>query len=536
MNSASGGNVIYHFKGNTKDLNKATKEVEGKLGGLGSVGKGALLGVAAATTTATATVVSLAKKSVQAYGEYEQLQGGLVSMMKGSQDAINQVLDTSKTAYKDLQMSQSDYLTAFESSYAIIQNGLSDNANAIEYTNKVIQLSADLFNTFGGSTEQYSNAINWALKGTYSYLDNLNIGIKGTQEGFIEAANASGVLGREIESVKDITNDEIIDVIQHYAEKAGAWGKSQQEASTTIIGSINMVKAAYNDFLSGQGGIEQVISSVNAVAQNIAPIIVRILPGLVKGVISLINGLIPLLPGLIKTLLPILITGTTQLITGIIGILPELLTMIAEILPDMMPVIIDAILQIIPMLINMLPLFITAGGKILGALLQGLVRSTPSLLSGLWNIIKSMVSNINQLPSSFANAGSSIIHGLWNGMAGIKDWVINKVKAMGKSILKGLKDALGIHSPSTEFALVGKYSILGYTEALEDMKGQLEDTVYDTFSLSPQFANSSALHYSPSVIVNNNVSMETDPLGQTVSKIKTFAGGAKNDYNYGVGV
>ena len=116
------------------------------------------------------------------------------------------------------------------------------------------------------------------------------------------------------------------------------------------------------------------------------------------------------------------------------------------------------------------------------------------------------------------------------------NWVIGKVKGMGKSIIKGLKSALGIHSPSKEFAVLGKFSVLGYAEGLEGMRGQLEEAVYDTYSLSPEFANSSALHYSPNVIVNNNVSMETDPLGQTVSRIKTFAGGAKNDYNYGVGV
>ena len=176
MNNASGGNIIYHFKGDYKNLDNATKDVEKKLGGLGKAGKGALLGVAAATTTATAALVAMTKNSVKAYGEFEQLEGGLKSMLKGNVDGIKEVMNTSKTAYQELQMSQSQYLASFESSYAIIQNGLSKNANAIEYTNKVIQLSADLFNTFGGSTEQYSNAINWALKGTYSYLDNLNIG------------------------------------------------------------------------------------------------------------------------------------------------------------------------------------------------------------------------------------------------------------------------------------------------------------------------------------------------------------------------
>ena len=580
MNSANGGNVIYHFKGDTKDLDKATKEAQGKLSGLGSVGKGALLGVAAAVGAATTAVVSLTKKSVQAYAEFEQLRGGLVSMMKGDTDAINRVLKTSKTAYRDLQMSQNDYLTSFESSYAIIQNGLSENADAITYTNKVLQLSADLFNTFGGSTEQYSNAINWALKGTYSYLDNLNIGIKGTQEGFIEAANASGVLGREIKSVKDITNDEIIDVIQHYADKAGAWGKSQQEASTTIIGSINMAKAAYNDFLSGQGGIEQVISSTVAAGKNISKTVLKLLPQVVEGLIGLINGLMPQLPGLVKRLLPVLVKGVGDLIKGIVAILPDLINVIAEVLPDMMPMIVDAIYEIIPLLIKLTPQFLMAAVKLISAFIQGFINSMPKVLQATRNLINSAINAIVNLKSQFLqkgkeiiinlvngiksvaenpkqavrnlitniknlfsgaggwlwNAGYNIIQGLLNGIVNRAGAVINYAQNLANRIKNTISRALKIHSPSQITMWQGEMTAEGYMVGLEKMKNQLEDAVFDTFALSPQFTNASALHYSPSVIVNNNVSMETDPLGQTVSKIKTFAGGAKNDYNYGVGV
>ena len=56
------------------------------------------------------------------------------------------------------------------------------------------------------------------------------------------------------------------------------------------------------------------------------------------------------------------------------------------------------------------------------------------------------------------------------------------------------------------------------------------------FSLSPQMTGSMNNSLSPSINVQNNVSMETDPLGQVVNKIKTFSGGSRNDYNYGVGV
>jgi hypothetical protein len=68
------------------------------------------------------------------------------------------------------------------------------------------------------------------------------------------------------------------------------------------------------------------------------------------------------------------------------------------------------------------------------------------------------------------------------------------------------------------------------------MQRDVQKQVNETFGISPQLASSSALSYSPNVIVNNNINMRQDPLGQMVNDIKTFSGGSKNDYNYGMGV
>ena len=174
MNSANGGDILFHFKGDTKDMDNKTEGLKGKIAGVGKlIGASVLAG----TAVATGAVVKFVKDSASSFAEFEQLQGGLEAMFQNDADAIERVSKTSQEAYKNLQMSQNEYLQSFESSYAIIKNGLSDHADGIEYTNKALQLSADLFNTYGGSTEQYANAINWALKGTFSYVDNLNLGI-----------------------------------------------------------------------------------------------------------------------------------------------------------------------------------------------------------------------------------------------------------------------------------------------------------------------------------------------------------------------
>lgn len=152
-----------------------------------------------------------------------------------------------------------------------------------------------------------------------------------------------------------------------------------------------------------------------------------------------------------------------------------------------------------------------------------------SFAQGIVNVFKS-------IPSKMLEIGKNIAHGLWNGITGLKDWVINKVKNMGKSILNAIKNVLGVHSPSTEFAWVAKMTVVGYTEELDKMTKTVQGQIAETFSVSPQLANSSSLHYSPNVVVNTINNISQDPLGRMVNDIKTFSGGAKNDYNYGTGV
>lgn len=558
-----GGTVTITFKGDDKDLEKTTEKAKSNLGSLksvaGTVGKAIAVGIGAGTVA----ISGLVKASVDAYAEFEQLEGGLVSLFGENSKEMQSIIATSQTAYKDLTMSQNDYLNAFEHTYSIMKNGLSENADAIQYTNKMIQMSSDLYNTYGGSVEQYQNAINWALKGSFVYLDNLNLGIKGTQEGFIEAANASGVLGKNIESVADLTNDEIIDVIEYYAKASGALGRTALEAGTTITGSMNMVKASWSDLISefAKGGdlskpIDNLINSASTFVGNLMPIIENALNSILLALPNLVQRIGQALPNMLKTLAPTLITTAVKLVQEIVNALPQIITVLAEMLPilipelingliiiintlaeqmpTLMPIIIDAILGIIPVLIDNLPLFIKAGAQLLGGLLAGIINSIPILLARAGEIAVKLFNVFKKI--DLFQVGKDILKGLWNGINSMKDWVISKVKSIGSSTLKGLKGVLGIHSPSTEFAIIGKYSILGYTEALDDMKSNVQNTIDDVFGIDPTMYNNASTHLSPNInmtVVNN---MDFDPIGQVVNRVKTYSGGSKNDYNYGQGV
>jgi phage-related protein len=257
------------------------------------------------------------------------------------------------------------------------------------------------------------------------------------------------------------------------------------------------------------------------IANTMAKMMPTLIPTIVKAVMQIIPALIDALPLIMDAGMQM----QFALIDGIMAALPQLI--------QSMPVIIERFLNA---LIPQLPKIMAYAPKIILALAKGLISAIPTLVSQIPQIVRAIINGLASGISGFVNVGQNMARGLWNGIKGLKDWVISKVKGMGNEIVKSLKKTLGIHSPSTEFALIGKFSVLGYTEALDKMSKDVDKQVANTFGLNPQLTGSMQNTFSPNVQVYNNVNVEQDPLGQMVSSIKTFSGGAKNDYNYGSGI
>ena len=77
--------------------------------------------------------------------------------------------------------------------------------------------------------------------------------------------------------------------------------------------------------------------------------------------------------------------------------------------------------------------------------------------------------------------------------------------------------------------------MLGLEKGMEDMQPEIQRDIDGMFDLSPSMTGSMNNVLSPMINVYNSVEVEQDPLGQMVNNIKTFSGGAKNDYNFGMG-
>ena len=271
-----------------------------------------------------------------------------------------------------------------------------------------------------------------------------------------------------------------------------------------------------------------------------------ILPTIIKNLMDFlmgaINGLVPHIPKIIKVVLDGIINALLTILDNIDQLVDagiELLIALEDGLINYLPILIDRMPEIIEKiaraLFNNYPKMLNAGIHLMKKLAEGLINSIPQLISKVPEIISRLIKAFTGLASKMKQAGKDAIQGFINGMTGMIGKVVSKAMSIGSSALSAIKKKLGIHSPSTEFALIGKFSVLGFTEQLDKMSKQVQSQIASTFSISPQLAASSSMHYSPNVNVQNNISMTQDPLGQMVNSIKTFSGGAKNDYNYGAG-
>lgn len=401
------------------------------------------------------------------------------------------------------------------------------------------------------------------------------------------------------ETVNKVSFDKIIEAIHKIQDNMGITGTTSKEAADTITGSMSSAKAAFDNFLSGAGDIDTVVDTFTTAGKNIMNALIEMAPKITEGLVQLVNGLIPQIPTLIQNLLPTIVQGVIQLAQGLITALPQIISVLTQILPQIIQMVINGLMQIGQALIQQLPViipqiitalinalaminehfdeFLNMGIQIIWALIQGLLNSIPTILqnlptiitaivnffsiskflkmgksvvTGLWNGIKNLVGTLkgnvkgftdnilNWFKSGFSKVGDigkNLVKGLWNGIKDVTGWILGKIKGFGKSVLNGIKKIFGIHSPSTEFAWIGKMNILGLNEGMEAMKGKVQATFDDLVNLSPQLQASASTYFSPqtNVVVNNQ--FETDPLGQVVNRIKSVSGGARSDYNVGMG-
>ena len=197
-------------------------------------------------------VADVGKAAYTSYARYEQLASG-AQLMFG--DAYDFVAEKARNAYKTVQMSQNDYLQQVNGFATGLKTALGGNVQAAaELADKVITAEADVVAATGNTQEAVQNAFNGIMKSNYTMLDNLQLGIAPTKEGFQQLIDKVNEWNAENGEATAYTIDNLADcqaALVDYIEMQGLSNYAAEEAARTIEGSTASMKAAWQNLATG---------------------------------------------------------------------------------------------------------------------------------------------------------------------------------------------------------------------------------------------------------------------------------------------
>lgn len=363
---------------------KTKKQLDGLKSGVEGIKKAAKVATAG-VAAAGAAITAVTTQAVKAYGDYEQLVGGVETLFgtRGAktieeyaqtvgkavdqvgaefemlQDAQDTVMKDAAEAYKTAGMSANNYMDTVSMLAAALNQTSASQLDSAELAKLAVTDMSDNANKMGTSIEMIKNAYQGFAKQNYTMLDNLKLGYGGTKgemERLLADAEqlqaAHGVMAKySVESLTDIV--EAIHVVQ---TEMGITGTTAKEATTTIQGSLGMLKATWENLMvalaDSEGNVAEamnnVFSSVKIVAQNLKPVIEQTLSNLPELISDLGVSLMQEIPGAVNMVLPKLISSAQQLLNAFIDTLTENSDMLTSTALDVTEALISGIIECLP--------------------------------------------------------------------------------------------------------------------------------------------------------------------------------------------
>ena len=352
-------------------------------------------------------------------------------------------------------------------------------------------------------------------------------------------------------------------------------------AIITFIATFKTIKKV----ISIVKGLNTVIATLNAtMAANPIVIVIAAIAAIIAALVLLYNhceGFRNFINGWIEGF-KIMIGGIVSFIKGVVEKIKQAVQFVIDFIVAYITTYINVIKTIINTAINVFKtIFITIPTWIYNTVIKPVVNFFSSLWNGFvngakgaWNGIKSVFSTVvSFFKNTFSNAWNAI-KGLFSAggklFEGIKDGVANVFRTVVNGLISGINSIIAVPFKTingllntirnVKIPVINKKPFTGLwkqnplpvpkipklatgtNEVPDDMLAMIhkgEAVVPKKFN--PYSNMSSSMlgimkNNKQNQVINVYASFKQDSLGQTVRDIKTFSGGARNDYNYGVGV
>lgn len=459
---------------------------------IGKITKAGATATVATIGTATTAATALVKKSVENYAQYEQLVGGVETLFGAGgqsleeyaasvgkstdevEDKYNSLMSAQTTvmadaanAYKTAGMSANDYMdtvTSFSASLVASLEG--DTEKAADYSNRAITDMADNANKMGTNIQDIQHTYQGFAKQNYTMLDNLKLGYGGTKEEMqrliadaSEMTDVQEKLGLTVDS-SSLSFGNIVNAISVMQENMGIAGTTAKEAATTIEGSVNMMKASWENLVTGMADdnadfdtlMQQFVDSTVTAADNLLPRIQIAIEGIGKLIEQLLPVIMDKVPQIIADTAPKLINAGIDMVSalgkGIVDNAPKIISYATQLVVKLvqgivaaLPKVIESSKTILSTLVNSLaesaPDLISAGKELIEFLVTGIAEALPDMVLGLSNLIIQAGQFLADEGPEIISWGFDMISQLLDGILSALPVLIDQIPAIIQSLAEG---------------------------------------------------------------------------------------------------
>ena len=236
---------------------------------------------------------------------------------------------------------------------------------------------------------------------------------------------------------------------------------AMQEAIGSVLEAIQTVIQAFIDLVSGiweawGADIVEVASNqfnrIMEVIQNVLDLITGVIQVFTAALQGDWKGAFEALKGVAETGWNLVKNVFDAIVGPIADILSKIISKIAEWGTNMVNKAKEAATNFVSNIINGIT---SLPEKIYSAIQSAISRVTTwgsemktAAVNGMKTLVDGIVSALSGLPGQMVSIGTNLVQGIWNGINDAVGWVLNKIKGFGSSIVNGIKDIFGIHSPS----------------------------------------------------------------------------------------
>ena len=503
------------------DQSDRAKERFEKLSGvLRSVG----IALGSVLVAAGAAVYKLGKAVVEQFGQLEQNLGGSEAVFGEYAASIQK---TGEDAYRNLGVSQSEYLATANKMGALFQGVGVDQQTSLALTEKAMQRAADMASVMGIETSAALEAVTGAAKGNFTMMDNLGVAMNATS---IQAYALAKGLDFTWSSATQAQKAEV--AMQMFFENTEQYaGNFARESSQTITGSIGMLKAAAQSWVAGLGNANadtlaltrNMTDAFRTVMTNITPVlenIVKALPDALDAILSEVSGILPTLVStaaslfrqllgtvlkLLPELIPVAVDAVMTIIWALVDNLPLLLgaavqmitalvSGIGQALPQLIPAIVKAVVLIVASLLGNIDQVIEAGMSILFGLIEGIINALPVLIEAMPQLIVAIVGCLIENLPKILSAGVRMIGALIQGIVGSIPQLSSNMPRVVSSIVNGVSKAIA------SVVNIGKNIVQGLWQGIQSMGQWIQDKIGSLFRSVINGAKSVLGIHSPSTV------------------------------------